>query len=60
MRQVPVLVDLSPRWVTHVLSCWQVGIQMNYNKLCACVVEDAIHPNFVHALAKVCPALHPH
>ena len=33
----------------------QVGIQMNYNKLCACVAEDAINPNFEHALAKARP-----
>ena len=36
----------------------QVGLQMNYNKLCACVAEDAIHPNFEHSLGQVrqwCP-----
>jgi len=42
----------TPQQFTCLFS--QVGIQMNYNKLCACVVEDAIHPNFVHALAKAC------
>ncbi len=26
---------------------------MNYNKLCACVAEDAIHPNFEHSLGQV-------
>ncbi len=26
---------------------------MNYNKLCACVAEDAIHPNFEHSLGLV-------
>ena len=39
---------------------------MNYNKLCACVAEDAIHPNFEHSLgqARLCqsprhPGYHP-
>ena len=35
----------------------QVGIQMNYNKLCACIKEDSIHPNFEHALAEARPCI---
>jgi len=31
----------------------KIGLQMNYNKLCACVEEDAIHPEFENSLAKV-------
>lgn len=31
------------------------GMQMNYNKLCACITEDAIHPEFEASLAKVPP-----
>jgi len=31
----------------------KIGLQMNYNKLCACIEEDAIHPEFENSLAKV-------
>ena len=36
-------------WAPNV----KIGLQMNYNKLCACVTEDAIHPDFETSLAKV-------
>lgn len=36
-------------WALNV----KIGLQMNYNKLCACVTEDAIHPDFETSLAKV-------
>ena len=36
-------------WAPNV----KIGLQMNYNKLCACVTEDAIHPGFETSLAKV-------
>jgi hypothetical protein len=41
-------------WAPNV----KIGLQMNYNKLCACVTEDAIHPDFETSLAKVGEWLH--
>ena len=43
--------------VLHAVT--QVGLQMNYNKLCACVAEDAIHPNFEHSLGQVRRSMRP-
>lgn len=37
----------------------KIGLQMNYNKLCACVEEDAIHPDFEKSLSKALPAALP-
>jgi hypothetical protein len=48
MRQ-RLLQGRPDSWAPNV----KIGLQMNYNKLCACVTEDAIHPDFETSLAKV-------
>lgn len=48
MRQ-RLLQGRPDAWAPNV----KIGLQMNYNKLCACVTEDAIHPDFETSLAKV-------
>ena len=43
------MLDRAFKWVIQ----WFCAVpQMNYNKLCACVEEDAIHPEFESSLAK--------
>ncbi len=46
-----LLEGRPPAWGANL----KIGLQMNYNKLCACVEEDAIHPEFENSLAKVLP-----
>ena len=43
-----LLEGRTPDWGPNL----KIGLQMNYNKLCACVDEDAIHPDFEASLAK--------
>jgi hypothetical protein len=47
------MLTRQPRRAFSIALARQVGLQMNYNKLCACVAEDAIHPNFEHSLGQV-------
>lgn len=44
-----LLAGRPDSWAPNV----KIGLQMNYNKLCACITEDAIHPDFETSLAKV-------
>lgn len=44
-----LLVGRPEGWAPNI----KIGLQMNYNKLCACITEDAIHPEFENSLAKV-------
>lgn len=44
-----LLKDRPDSWAPSL----KIGLQMNYNKLCACVEEDAIHPDFESSLAKI-------